>query len=104
MSNTDFRCLPGNRLPACCFGRRARNLAGDTIAIPRTNDLCRTLHNEIRRDAGFDGRDARSTRRAIDFSLKNKLIVLSVEQASSLLFRASRPKPCWRYDCYFPHQ
>jgi len=68
MSNADFHNLPGwNRLPACCFGRRARNLAGRTIAISRANDLCRASHNEIRRDAGFDGRDARATRRVIDF-------------------------------------
>jgi hypothetical protein len=94
MSNADFHNLPGwNRLPACCFGRPARNLAGHTSAIPRTNDLCRASHNKIRRDAGFNGRNARSTQRVIDFSLKNKFIVLSVEQASSLLFRASRPKP-----------
>jgi hypothetical protein len=31
------------------------------ITITRTNDLCRATHNEIRRDAGFNGRDARAT-------------------------------------------
>ena len=47
---------------ACCFGRRARNLLQAIDASPFAIRYRPSFRNEIRRDAEFDGRDARSTR------------------------------------------
>jgi hypothetical protein len=51
----------GHRPLACCFGRRARNRSGAWfLSVPASHQQ-RLSPDEIRRDAGFDGRDARAT-------------------------------------------
>ena len=47
---------------ACRFGRRARNDVVTDDCWRHIGSPQRTVASEIRRDAGFDGRDARPTR------------------------------------------
>jgi hypothetical protein len=62
MSNADIHNLSGGTgFQPVVSGVAPETVVGFTIAISRTNDLRRATHNEIRRDAGFDRRDARST-------------------------------------------